>query len=95
MHREGLDDGLTIRYLLVPCGEVYHEPYEYSSASQQVADYQTSEESNHLTFLAAEGIEDRLSMVWEIWRQNSAGLNDQQQMQLWQVLMEFKDLFAL
>lgn len=31
----------------------------------------------------------------EIWRQNSEGLNNQQQMQLWQVLMEFKDLFAL
>lgn len=43
---------------------------------------------------AAEG-EDRVAVVREIWRCNSEGLEPWQQEELWLLLEEFKDIFAL
>lgn len=39
--------------------------------------------------------EDRFRAVRGIWERNCTGLDDQQKMQLWQLLWEFKDIFAL
>lgn len=38
---------------------------------------------------------DRLSAVREIWKRNCDTLDPWQQEELWQVLSEFKDIFAL
>lgn len=42
---------------------------------------------------AAEG--DRMAVVREVWKRSCHSLDDKQQEELWQVLMEFQDIFAL
>lgn len=39
--------------------------------------------------------EERISAVREIWAKNCEGLTQAQQEKLWEVLLEFKDIFAL
>ncbi|KAG7496361.1 hypothetical protein JOB18_017623 [Solea senegalensis] len=46
-------------------------------------------------FPVAEGEEERVAAVRRIWAKNCEGLTQQQQDKLWQVLLEFRDIFAL